>query len=99
MTFSLIIQRLIADVQERLIFRAHTFIQEKVANYRPSTDDLNYPLMLVAPEVKSSSVGGKVVELFPPVVSTLSFLAGLLTSQYTKVLHCLGTDARTGSEW
>ena len=93
MTFLLIIQRLIADVQERLIFRAHTFIQEKVANYRPSKDDLNYPLMLVAPQVKSSSVRGEVVELFPPVVSTLSFLGILYRSLDGNTFSGLAEDA------
>ena len=48
MTFLPITQRLVADVQERLIYRAHTFVQEEVANYRPSNDELNYPMILAA---------------------------------------------------
>ena len=56
MTFLPITQRLVADVQERLIYRAHTFVQEEVANYRPSNDELNYPMILAAPEVNSTMV-------------------------------------------
>lgn len=36
-------ETLLADVRERLIFRAQAFIREEVDNYRPSSDDLNYP--------------------------------------------------------
>jgi hypothetical protein len=86
MTFLPITQRLVADVQERLIYRAHTFVQEEVANYRPSNDELNYPMILAAPEVNSTIGGAKDVALFsgqneqrsfPPVVSTLYCLGTL----------------------
>ena len=53
------VETLLADIRERLIFRAQTFIKEEVDNYRPSADDLNYPGRLesdtgtIAPLAKS----------------------------------------------
>lgn len=40
------VETLLADVRERLIFRAQAFIREDVDNYRPSGDDLDYPKKL-----------------------------------------------------
>lgn len=45
--FSKSIQRLIADVQERLIYRAQLHIRESVQNYKHSEEDLDYPNKLM----------------------------------------------------
>ena len=36
------VQNLIADIQERLIFRAETFIQDEVEHYQLSRDDFTF---------------------------------------------------------
>ena len=46
--FSKSIQRLIADVQERLIYRAQLYIRDAIQNYKSAADDLNYPAKLTA---------------------------------------------------
>ncbi|KAA3678477.1 conserved oligomeric Golgi complex subunit 3 [Paragonimus westermani] len=38
---------LLADVQERLIFRAHVYIKSQILGYEPSPGDLSYPEKLV----------------------------------------------------
>ncbi|GJN16078.1 hypothetical protein PR202_gb03028 [Eleusine coracana subsp. coracana] len=38
-----ILQRILADVHERLAFCARTHIREEIANFRPSDEDLDYP--------------------------------------------------------
>lgn len=38
--------RMVADVQERLIFRAQAFMRDEVGSYRPTVDDLDYPAKL-----------------------------------------------------
>ena len=36
-----------SDVQERLIFRAQTYVKDQVGNYRATADDLDFPAKLV----------------------------------------------------
>ncbi|KAK7856187.1 conserved oligomeric golgi complex subunit 3 [Quercus suber] len=40
------LQRILADVHERLTFRARTHIRDEIANYLPSDEDLDYPVKL-----------------------------------------------------
>ncbi|KAH9652937.1 Conserved oligomeric Golgi complex subunit 3 [Citrus sinensis] len=40
------LERILADVHERLTFRARTHIRDEIANYIPSDEDLNYPSKL-----------------------------------------------------
>ncbi|KAG1366679.1 putative conserved oligomeric Golgi complex subunit 3 [Cocos nucifera] len=40
------LQRILADIHERLTFCARTHIREEIANYRPSDADLDYPAKL-----------------------------------------------------
>lgn len=35
--------QLLQDVQERLVFRAHLYLQSDILNYNPSAGDLAYP--------------------------------------------------------
>lgn len=59
------VETLLADVRERLIFRAQTFIREEVDKYRPSADDLNYPgkLEIVSSRLKTDTGN---TETLPP---------------------------------
>ncbi|XP_030383462.1 conserved oligomeric Golgi complex subunit 3 isoform X2 [Scaptodrosophila lebanonensis] len=41
--FATITHQLLQDVQERLVFRAHLYLQSDIQNYNPSTGDLAYP--------------------------------------------------------
>ncbi|EDW04049.1 conserved oligomeric Golgi complex subunit 3 [Drosophila grimshawi] len=41
--FAIIAHQLLQDVQERLVFRAHLYLQSDIQNYNPSTGDLAYP--------------------------------------------------------
>uniref|UniRef100_A0A336LNT1 Conserved oligomeric Golgi complex subunit 3 n=1 Tax=Culicoides sonorensis TaxID=179676 RepID=A0A336LNT1_CULSO len=41
--FGKIINQLLQDVQERLVFRAHLYLQSDILNYNPSPGDLAYP--------------------------------------------------------
>ncbi|PWZ56815.1 Conserved oligomeric Golgi complex subunit 3 [Zea mays] len=50
-----ILQRILADVHERLAFCARTHIREEIANFRPSVEDLDYPGKLERPVDMSSS--------------------------------------------
>ncbi|TYH80232.1 hypothetical protein ES332_D03G118400v1 [Gossypium tomentosum] len=40
------LERILADIQERLTFRARTYIRDEIANYIPINEDLNYPAKL-----------------------------------------------------
>lgn len=48
--FSNICLQLLQDVQERLIFRAHLYLQSDILNYKPSPGDLAYPEKLAMME-------------------------------------------------
>ncbi|XP_070507718.1 conserved oligomeric Golgi complex subunit 3 [Chironomus tepperi] len=41
--FGQLIQQMLEDVQERLIFRAHLYLQSDILQYNPSAGDLAYP--------------------------------------------------------
>lgn len=51
--FGKICLQLLQDVQERLVFRAHLYLQSDILNYKPSAGDLAYPEKLEMMEVKS----------------------------------------------
>lgn len=40
--FRLVVNRLLEDAQERLIFLSQTFIRDEIVNFVPSSEDLNY---------------------------------------------------------
>lgn len=50
--FATIAHQLLQDVQERLVFRAHLYLQSDIQNYNPSTGDLAYPEKLEMMEVR-----------------------------------------------
>ncbi|KAK6618142.1 hypothetical protein RUM44_002592 [Polyplax serrata] len=41
--FGKVVWQLMQDVQERLVFRAHLYLQSDILNYKPSPGDLAYP--------------------------------------------------------
>jgi conserved oligomeric Golgi complex subunit 3 len=49
--FGKIVFQLLQDVQERLVFRAHLYLQSDIQNYSPSSGDLAYPEKLEMMEV------------------------------------------------
>lgn len=49
--FGKICLQLLQDVQERLVFRAHLYLQSDILNYKPSPGDLAYPEKLEMMEV------------------------------------------------
>lgn len=49
--FATIANQLLQDVQERLVFRAHLYLQSDILNYNPSPGDLAYPDKLEMMEV------------------------------------------------
>jgi len=51
--FATIAHQLLQDVQERLVFRAHLYLQSDIQNYNPSKGDLAYPEKLEMMEVRA----------------------------------------------
>lgn len=88
------LQRILADVHERLTFRARTHIRDEIANYFPSDEDLEYPEKLEKTAVEtteSTSVGmnqGAPKAWYPPLEKTLSYLS--------KLYRCLEPVVFTG---
>lgn len=87
------ILRILADVQERLTFRAQTFMRDEIANYMPSPEDLDYPKML---QQAMESVGATEEEdgrdayalWYLPLERTLACLS--------KLYRCVDTGIFTG---
>lgn len=50
--FGKVANQLLQDVQERLVFRAHLYLQSDILNYKPSSGDLAYPEKLEMMEVR-----------------------------------------------
>ncbi|KAF3665115.1 hypothetical protein FXO37_11170 [Capsicum annuum] len=92
------LDRILADVHERLTFRARTYIRDEIANYLPSDQDLDYPKMLeqsVSAELGSPSteqnhdVSGT---WYPPLEKTISCLSKLYCSLESAVFTGLAQE-------
>ncbi|PWA83224.1 sec34-like family protein [Artemisia annua] len=88
------LDRILADIHERLTFRARTHIRDEIANYLPLDEDLNYPAKLEqSAESKSdpSSIdqSSDVFKTwYPPLEKTVSCLS--------KLYNCLEQAVFTG---
>lgn len=88
------LDRILADVHERLTFRARTYIRDEIANYIPFDEDLDYPAKLEQSaetklEVTSAEENVDVFKTwFPPLEKTLSCLS--------KLYRCLEPAVFTG---
>ncbi|KAL6859379.1 hypothetical protein ACP4OV_017638 [Aristida adscensionis] len=88
-----ILQRILADVHERLAFCARTHIREEIANFRPSVEDLDYPgkLQRSVDMTSIATVGDKsdiYVTWYRPLEKTVSCLS--------KLYRCLEPSVFTG---
>ncbi|KAI4344665.1 hypothetical protein L6164_011864 [Bauhinia variegata] len=87
-------ERFLADVHERLTFRARTHIRDEIANYIPSDEDLDYPEKLKRTvdsisEINSADDNQDVFKTwYPPLEKTLSCLS--------KLYRCLESGVFTG---
>lgn len=54
--FGRVAWQLLQDVQERLVFRAHCYLQSDILQYKPAAGDLAYPEKLEMMEVQSIAV-------------------------------------------
>ncbi|KAG8087476.1 hypothetical protein GUJ93_ZPchr0010g8048 [Zizania palustris] len=93
-----ILQRILADVHERLAFCARTHIREEIANFRPSDEDLDYPRKLErsVDATTSSNVSGNsdiYVTWYRPLEKTVSCLSKLYHRLEPSVFTGLAQEA------
>lgn len=92
-------ERILADVHERLTFRARTHIRDEIANYLPLNEDLDYPAKLEQLEqspvtkegdedVQSDDNQNLIRTWYAPLEKTLSLLS--------KLYRCLEPAVFTG---
>ncbi|XP_007204277.1 conserved oligomeric Golgi complex subunit 3 isoform X2 [Prunus persica] len=87
------LERILADVHERLTFRARTHIRDEIANYFPLDEDLDYPAKLessVADNLETTTADENLVfkTWYPPLEKTISCLS--------KLYRCLEPGVFTG---
>ncbi|OAE26098.1 hypothetical protein AXG93_4022s1100 [Marchantia polymorpha subsp. ruderalis] len=91
------ILRILGDVQERLTFRAQTYMRDEIANYLPTTEDLDYPAKLEnAAETGGSEDddGREALSVwYPPLEKTLSVLSKLYRCIEPAIFTGLAQDA------
>ncbi|KAI9123351.1 hypothetical protein K1719_006240 [Acacia pycnantha] len=87
-------ERILADVHERLTFRARTHIRDEIANFIPSDEDLDYPekLKLSSESTSETNSADDNPDVFktwyPPLEKTISCLS--------KLYRCLESAVFTG---
>ncbi|KAI3807907.1 hypothetical protein L1987_23844 [Smallanthus sonchifolius] len=88
------LDRILADIHERLTFRARTHIRDEIANYLPLDEDLDYPGKLEQSALNKSDPssldqGSDVFKTwYPPLEKTVSCLS--------KLYNCLEQAVFTG---
>ncbi|KAI5320003.1 PREDICTED: conserved oligomeric Golgi complex [Prunus dulcis] len=88
------LERILADVHERLTFRARTHIRDEIANYFPLDEDLDYPAKLersVADNLETTTQADENLVFktwYPPLEKTISCLS--------KLYRCLEPGVFTG---
>lgn len=94
-----IVSRTLADAQERLIYRAQAFIEEKLVHFEPQQEDLNYPGIL-EDSSKEQDFSGQEQDswnsqrsVFPPIRSTLEYLEKLHTCLDVKIFSGIAHEA------
>ena len=71
------LRRVLADAQERLAFRAHTFLKQEVAAYTPAQEDIDTVLRAAAEAPAAANEARPAMPLYRPVAAALSALARL----------------------
>lgn len=82
-----VINRMLEDIQERLVFLAQKFIIEEIRTFSPTAKDLNYPERLM------NLVGDKEGPLYEHWYTTMEKTLLLLTHLYLSIdvsCHCVG---------
>ncbi|XP_062161819.1 conserved oligomeric Golgi complex subunit 3 [Alnus glutinosa] len=93
------LQRILADVHERLTFRARTHISDEIENYIPSDEDLDYPAKLEQSvennsEISAAEENPDVYKTwYPPLEKTLSCLSKLYRRLEAAVFTGLAQEA------
>ncbi|KAB2049920.1 hypothetical protein ES319_A13G209900v1 [Gossypium barbadense] len=92
------LERILADIHERLTFRARTYIRDEIANYIPINEDLDYPTKLEhSVDVVSVTATNANPDVFktwyPPLEKTISFLSKLYRSLEPAVFTGLAQEA------
>lgn len=54
-----VVHQMLEDAQERLVYRAHIYVQTDIANFSPSPGDLAYPSKLQMMESIAESVASQ----------------------------------------
>ncbi|ONM04385.1 sec34-like family protein [Zea mays] len=93
-----ILQRILADVHERLAFCARTHIREEIANFRPSVEDLDYPGKLERPVDMSSSATVSLLLTLVAIDIYITWYRPLekTVSCLSKLYRCLEPSVFTG---
>ncbi|KAG0475949.1 hypothetical protein HPP92_012790 [Vanilla planifolia] len=93
-----ILQKILADINERLTFCARTYIRDEIANHRPSDEEVDYPAMLEknAEQASQTSVDDNsniFRTWYPPLEKTMSCLAQLYNCLEAAVFTGLAQEA------
>ncbi|KAG9158811.1 hypothetical protein Leryth_013698 [Lithospermum erythrorhizon] len=99
------LDRILADVHERLTFRARTYIRDEIANYLPLDEDLNYPAKLeqfadANPESTDAEQNPDVFKTwYPPLEKTISCLSKLYRSlEQTEAVEICSSSIQKASK-
>lgn len=90
-----IVHRMIQDVQERLIFKAASFISDRLRAFKPKQEELNYPDILQSLSQTMQENSGKIVYVnwYPTLNITIALLNKLYRALDIGVFESLAQEA------
>ncbi|GAM26061.1 hypothetical protein SAMD00019534_092360 [Acytostelium subglobosum LB1] len=89
----LAVQRMLQDIQERLLFLIQTYIRDEIRTFSPKPEDMDYPNHLQSLKEETTTGGSMYSTWYPTLEKTLTCLSKLYLVVDNKIFEGLAQEA------